>query len=129
MVKDKGQVTKKLQVECSICDQEKQEGKNNKRDDNGIKKGDDGKGGIEMVEEGLVMERIRIIKEERWRIVGVYVREDVEKEMERLMNSMGGGEEEGTRVIIGGDFNSRTGETWREIIIEDEEDDKKSRNR
>lgn len=40
----------------------------------------------------------------------VYVREDMEKKLTRLERWMVGNEEEGVRVMIGGDFNARTGE-------------------
>lgn len=48
---------------------------------------------------------------ERWRIVGVYIRERVEeafKEMEQWTK-----ENEGVYTIIGGDFNARTGKGGR----------------
>lgn len=50
------------------------------------------------------------MRKEEWRIVGVYVNEDLEKKIEGLKKWMEEREEEGRRVIIGGDFNARTGE-------------------
>jgi len=45
---------------------------------------------------------------EWWRIVGVYVNADLEKKMMRLREWMEE-REKGVKVMIGGDFNARTG--------------------
>lgn len=59
-------------------------------------------------EEGRIECKIRI-GEERWRIIGVYVNNDIDKKMENLKDRMEEGEKR-VRPMIGGDFNARTGE-------------------
>lgn len=49
------------------------------------------------------------IGEERWRIIGVYVKYDIDKNMEDLKDRMEEGEKR-VRSMIGGDFNARIGE-------------------
>lgn len=49
------------------------------------------------------------LREERWRIMGVYVRENLDRKLGWLREKVEK-EEEGTRVLIRGDFNARTGE-------------------
>lgn len=85
------------------------------------------KGGIEAVEEGVITGRAGV-GEEKWRIVGVYIKEDIEKKLEGLKKWMEGNEEEETRIVTGGDFNARTGEMGGRIVIDKEENNQKSRN-
>jgi len=61
-------------------------------------------GGIE----GIMTSDINVGKE-RWRIIGVYVNEGVERMMRKLEKWTDKGEEE-RKLIIGGDFNARVGE-------------------
>ncbi|KAL6257782.1 hypothetical protein P5V15_011367 [Pogonomyrmex californicus] len=69
--------------------------------------------GIEIVkeeedeEEGL-MSRVNRLGREEWRIVGVYVNEDLEKKWEKL-RAWAEGSSERIRTIVGGDFNMKTG--------------------
>lgn len=64
--------------------------------------------------------------DERWKIMGIYVREDLGRKLgwlrERVENK-----EEGTRLLIGGDFNVRTGEEGGIIEKGEWEKDWKSR--
>lgn len=45
-----------------------------------------------------------------WKMVRIYVNEDLEKKIEGFKKWMEQRKEEGRRVIIGRDFNARTGE-------------------
>lgn len=54
----------------------------------------------------------------KWRIVEVYVNEDMEGKLEYMREWMKG-EEGGIDTIIGRDFNARTGEESRRIREED----------
>ncbi|XP_024877156.1 golgin subfamily A member 6-like protein 22, partial [Temnothorax curvispinosus] len=69
-------------------------------------------------DEGKIECKIRI-GEEIWRIIGLYVNNDIDRKLEGLKDKTEEGEK-GVRTIIGGDFNARTGEEggWEE---EDEE--------
>ncbi|XP_029176098.1 trichohyalin-like [Nylanderia fulva] len=75
----------------------------------GIKKEIAEKGGMmELSKEGFVVGRVKIGKE-KWRVIGVYVGEGIEKacrEMEKWTEE----KEEEVYTIIGGDFNARTGQ-------------------
>lgn len=58
--------------------------------------------------EGLIEENVRI-GNETWRIIGVYVKENIEeylKTMEKWMEE----KKEDKKIVIGRDFNARTGE-------------------
>jgi len=71
--------------------------------------------GIEVEKEGIVVERVKV-GEQRWRIVGVYVRDNlgvILKKVERWVE----GKEEETLSMIGGDFNARTGEEGGGIVL------------
>ncbi|KMQ84349.1 hypothetical protein RF55_17916 [Lasius niger] len=73
------------------------------------RKGEIEVGEIEIAEEGIMTDTVKS-GEEEWRIVGIYVNEDLERKIERLKKWMEESEEGGRRVVIGGDFNARTGE-------------------
>jgi len=62
---------------------------------------------IEGGTEGAMMSEIRVSRE-RWRIIGVYVSEGVEKMMRKIERWTDKGEKKG-RLIIGGDFNAKVG--------------------
>ena len=68
-----------------------------------VRKEEDGQG----EEEGLMVERVKAGVRE-WTVVAVYVNGDMERKLGRIRRWMEG-QEEGGRVIIGGDFNARTG--------------------
>lgn len=61
---------------------------------------------IEMKEERILMGRVKNGRK-RWRIVGVYVKGNIEGTLQRLQQWMGGREIK-VRTVIGGDFNART---------------------
>ncbi|XP_070531437.1 golgin subfamily A member 6-like protein 2 [Cardiocondyla obscurior] len=63
-----------------------------------------------------------------WKIAGVYVNEDLEDLTENMRNWIDE-KEEGTRYLIGGDFNVRTGEEGELWDDEKEEEDKEERKR
>jgi len=62
---------------------------------------------IEVEEEGIIVGRVKM-GEQRWSIVGVYVRENIREILKKLERWV---EEKEKRVVsmIGGDFNARTG--------------------
>lgn len=68
-------------------------------------------GEIEIMEKGIATGSIRM-REERWRITGMYVREQGE-EIENGKEMVGGGDEESVRVVIGRD-STREREKQRE---------------
>ncbi|XP_024892034.1 vicilin-like seed storage protein At2g18540 [Temnothorax curvispinosus] len=74
----------------------------------------------ETEEEGKIEGKIRI-GEEVWRIIGIYVNNNIDEKLEGLKERTEEGEK-GVRTIIGGDFNARTGEEGEE---EEEEDGKR----
>lgn len=81
----------------------------------------------EWKEEGIVTGKV-VVGKEKWRIVGVYVREDREKKLEELRKWLEGEEGEEITAIIGGDFNAKTGEMGGRIVMEEGEEDDKNRN-
>ncbi|KMQ84236.1 hypothetical protein RF55_18131, partial [Lasius niger] len=82
---------------------------------------------IEMVENGMMTGTLKS-GEEEWRIVGIYVNENLERKIEGLKKWMEESKEEGRRVVIGGDFNARTGEMGGRVNMGEEEKIIKSRN-
>jgi len=93
--------------------------------------------GIEEIEEkgqeeieGIITTRIRI-KGEQWRILGVYINGDMEEKWTRIRDWV---EERkvGMRMIMGGDFNARTGELggwWEGKDERGKEEGRKSRDK
>jgi len=81
-------------------------------------------------EEGIITKKLNL-DGRWWRIVGVYVNKDLEGKMDKLRRWMEDREEE-VSVIIGGDFNARTGRKggrWEEDENEDrDEERRKSRD-
>lgn len=67
---------------------------------------------IENEREGMIVGMIRIAKE-RWRIIGVYVGEGIERALQGMEKWIEE-KEEGVRAIIG-DFNARTGREGRGV--------------
>jgi len=66
-----------------------------------------------------MMRRIKI-REEWWRIIGIYVDKGVGVKLEGLRNWMED-KEEGIKTIVGGDFNARTGERGGKVRGGDED--------
>jgi len=62
------------------------------------------------------------------KIVGVYVNGDMERKLEELKGWMEG-KEEGVKIIIGGDFNARTGRERGRLNLEGEEEEVGRRSR
>ncbi|KMQ83481.1 hypothetical protein RF55_19927, partial [Lasius niger] len=83
-------------------------------------------GEMEEVEEGMVTNTLKV-GEDKWRIVGVYVRKNMERKLTRLRRWMAGNEKEEVKVMIGGDFNARTGEEGGRVSFEEEERDQGER--
>lgn len=73
----------------------------------------------EVEEDGIMMRRVRIGGEE-WRIIAVYVNGDMERKLNKLKKWMEGGREE--MVMIGGDFDTRTGEQGGRVEYEEEKE-------
>lgn len=75
-----------------------------------------------------IMGKVMKLGEEKWRLIGVYVREDIEGRMEFLRRWM---EEQdgGMKTIIGRDFNARTGEKGGGIRGDGEEEERKSKDK
>ncbi|KMQ88770.1 hypothetical protein RF55_11684 [Lasius niger] len=91
------------------------------------RKGEIEVGEIEITEEGMMTGTLKRRGEE-WRIVGVYVNEDIERKIEGLKKWMEESEEKGKRVVIGGDFNTRIGEMGGRVNMGENEEIIKSRN-
>lgn len=80
--------------------------------------------------EGLI-EIVVKLKGVKLNIIEVYVRGDIDRKLEKL-NEWLERREEGSRVMIGGDFNARTGKEGRILgrgILEEERMDKKSKDK
>lgn len=86
-------------------------------------KGEEGGGRNE--QEGVMWRKVKAGKE-TWSIVGVYINGDLDRKLELLRGWLEGNEG-GERVIIGGDFNARTGEEGGEGREESEEERRKSK--
>jgi len=74
--------------------------------------------GIEVEEEGIMVGRVKL-GEQRWNIVGVYVRENIRetlKKLERWVEE----KEKGVVSMIGEDFNARTGMKGGGVTLEGE---------
>ena len=80
----------------------------------GVRKGLEAKEGDEGEKEGIMMKKVRM-GGEWWRVVGVYVNKDLQRKLEELKEWMEG-REEGVRVVIGGDFNVRTGGEGGDLV-------------
>lgn len=79
-------------------------------------------------EEGIMSRKVKAEKDE-WVIVATYVNGDIDKKLESLRRWMERQSEE-ERVIIGGDFNARTGlEGGRVRDMEDEESGRRSKDK
>lgn len=63
---------------------------------------------MEIQEKRIVMRYVRRGRE-KWRIVGVYVSGDIEKKLREVEQWLED-KEKGVKIILGGDFNARTGE-------------------
>jgi len=90
--------------------------------------------GIEIIkreeEKGIMMRVIRLKGGEIWRIVGVYIN-NVEEKWGKLREWIEG-RERGGQMIIGGDFNARTGELggwWEGKDERGEEEGRRSRDK
>ena len=73
----------------------------------GVREGMETREGEEGEKEGIMMRKVKM-GGEWWRVVGVYVNKDLQRKLEELKEWMEG-REAGVRVVIGGDFNARTG--------------------
>ncbi|EZA56066.1 hypothetical protein X777_03893 [Ooceraea biroi] len=75
---------------------------------------------VEVDKEGLMVGKIRCGRK-RWRVIGMYVNGDIEEKLERLEEWVEG-KEEGAKMIIGGDFNARTGSEGGIMMGEEKEE-------
>jgi len=80
--------------------------------------------GIKVKEEGIVVGRIKM-GEQRWRIVEIYVRENMEEILKKLERWLEEKEKGRILSMIGGDFNARTGVEGGGIMLEGETDKKR----
>ncbi|CAK9827586.1 hypothetical protein ANTRET_LOCUS5267 [Anthophora retusa] len=90
--------------------------------------------GIKMVkdrketeEEGIIARKIWLGKD-AWKVIGVYVNKDLERKLGSLREWMEE-KERGVRVIVGGDFNARTGRQGGRIQKEGEREDETRRSK
>ncbi|XP_077272062.1 uncharacterized protein LOC143902767 [Temnothorax americanus] len=93
---------------CQPATREKKRGRARGGIITGVRKGLEVEERIEREEEGIV-ERIVRTKEGEWKIISVYVNNDIDKKI-RLIKEYTNEGGIGERIIIGGDFNARTGE-------------------
>lgn len=70
--------------------------------------------------EGILMRTVEMEKM-KWRIIEVYVNEDLERKLEEL-DGRGKG---GRKTLIGRDFNARTGDEGREVKGEKEMEERR----
>jgi len=63
---------------------------------------------IERRGEGIMIGNVRVGKE-RWRIIGVYVGGNIQETLQELEKWVEEKDED-RRILVGGDFNARTGE-------------------
>ncbi|CAK9799089.1 Transposon TX1 uncharacterized 149 kDa protein [Anthophora plagiata] len=78
-------------------------------------------------EEGIIARKIWLGKD-AWKVVGVYVNKDLERKLGMLREWMEE-KERGVRIIIGGDFNARTGSQGGRIQKEGEGEEETRRSK
>ena len=91
----------------------------------GVRKGMETREGGEGDKEGIMMKKVSM-GGEWWRVVGVYVNKDLQRKLEELKEWMEE-REEGVRMVIGGDFNARTGGEGGDMGGEEEDKGLESR--